>query len=116
MLAFYKTVLVIAIVLLIFMLVLIGYTVSESAAANWPPIVGDCPDYWIDLSGNGSACYNAKSLGTCNKPTSSNKATKDLSAYNDCDKYTWAKNCSLTWDGITSGVSNPCDTTTTEEV
>jgi hypothetical protein len=25
-----------------------------------------------------------------------------------CAKYTWATNCGVTWDGITSGVPNPC--------
>jgi hypothetical protein len=32
-----------------------------------------------------------------------------------CAKYKWATSCGVTWDGITSGVKNPCDTTTTTE-
>ena len=27
-----------------------------------------------------------------------------------CSKYRWATGCGVTWDGITSGVKNPCDT------
>ena len=26
-----------------------------------------------------------------------------------CQKYKWATSCGVTWDGITSGVINPCD-------
>lgn len=124
MLAFQKTVLGIAVVLLIVMLALIGYTLSYSTATNWPPIVGDCPDYWVDLSGNGEQCFNSHSLGTnkiqaCglpNKDSTTNKVvTVDLSTKTDCEKYDWAYNCGLTWDGITSGVINPCDTTTTDD-
>jgi hypothetical protein len=32
----------------------------------------------------------------------------------DCAKYNWANSCKVTWDGITSGVKNPCDTTEEE--
>jgi hypothetical protein len=32
----------------------------------------------------------------------------------DCSKYNWATKCQVTWDGITSGVKNPCDTSTDE--
>jgi hypothetical protein len=108
--AFQKMVLVIAIVALILLLATIGMSLSNSTKTNWPPIVGDCPDYWVDLSGNGSACYNSHQLGTCglSKTESDVKVTLDLSGYTDCDKYNWSKNCGLTWDGITSGVSNPC--------
>ena len=31
-----------------------------------------------------------------------------------CSKYNWANNCGVTWDGITYGVKNPCDTSTEE--
>jgi hypothetical protein len=28
----------------------------------------------------------------------------------DCSIYTWAKRCGVSWDGITYGVTNPCQT------
>ena len=28
-----------------------------------------------------------------------------------CAKYNWANNCGVSWDGITYGVNNPCQTT-----
>ena len=61
---FQKKVLIIATVLLIVILVVVGILLSKSNAnENWPPIVGDCPDFWVDMSGNGEACLNSQSLG-----------------------------------------------------
>jgi hypothetical protein len=123
MLTFHKTVLGIAIIILILILGLIGYSLSESVSTNWPPIVGDCPDYWVDLSGNGEACYNSHSLGTssnsvtCGLPNkvNDNKVTVNFSGYSDCDKFNWATSCGVVWDGINSGVLSTCETTTTTE-
>ena len=120
--SFQKAVLTIAIVFLILFLVLIGMALSNSSEnESWPPIVGSCPDYWVDLSGNGEACFNSQNLGTCNNPSGSNKNTKNFNQapYNGtdgtCAKYKWSNNCKVTWDGITYGVKNPCNTTTTTE-
>ena len=120
--SFQKAVLTIAIVFLIILLVLIGVALSQSSAdQEWPPIVGACPDYWVDLSGNGEKCLNSHSLGECNIPTDSDKNTKNFNQapYNGtdgtCAKYRWADKCKVTWDGITYGVTNPCTTTTDEE-
>ena len=101
------------------MLVVIGIALSKSSSSEtWPPVVGECPDYWVDMSGNGEACLNSHSLGRCNLPSANNKATMNFNKppfTNDngsCTKYKWASACKVTWDGITSGVKNPCDTTT----
>ncbi len=113
--SFQKIILTIAIVLLIITLIFIWYSLSQSKEnQTWPPLVGDCPDYWIDLSGNGAMCLNQKSLGKCNLPSEGSKNTMDFSKapfVGDsglCSKYTWAKNCDVSWDGITYGVQNPC--------
>ena len=113
--SFQKIVLTIAIIVLIIILVVIGISLSKASySESWPPVVGECPDYWVDLSGNGEACFNSHSLGVCNIPTTDNKSTMNFNQdpYNGdngtCSKYTWATNCKLTWDGITSGVKNPC--------
>ena len=67
--SFQKTILIIAVVLLIISLIIIGISlIKASKNATWPPNTGVCPDYWVDLSGNGSQCVNVKSLGTCNIP------------------------------------------------
>jgi hypothetical protein len=113
---FQKIVLTVATVLLIIILVVIGVSLSKAKENNiWPPIVGKCPDFWVDISGNGEACFNSHSLGTCNIPSEENKNTKNfnqapfIGANGDCHKYNWAKQCNITWDGINSGVKNPCD-------
>jgi hypothetical protein len=120
--SFQKAVLTIAIILLLFLLVVIGMALSKSATEEqWPPIVGACPDYWVDLSGNGEACFNSHSLGVCNIPSKGEQGTKNFNQepYNGtdgaCSKYRWAETCNVTWDGITYGVTNPCSATTEED-
>jgi hypothetical protein len=114
---FQKTILIIATIILIIMLVFIGISLSKSKyAESWPPIVGECPDYWVDLSSNGEACFNSKRLGTCNIPTLEDKNTMsfNIEPYNSygkegiCSKREWANNCGVTWDGITSGIEITC--------
>ena len=113
---FQKIVLTIAIGVLIIIMVIIGIALSKATyGESWPPIVGDCPDYWVDMSGNGSACLNTHHLGRCNIPSEGNPNTMNFSTdpftgdEGLCSKYKWAKSCGVTWDGITSGVKNPCD-------
>lgn len=117
---FQKIVLTIATILLIVILVVIGIALSKASQSEiWPPIVGECPDYWVDMSGNGEACLNTHSLGKCNIPSEGNPNTMNFNTSSftqdngTCAKYTWANTCQITWDGITSGVKNPCDTSTT---
>ena len=94
--------------------------VNSKNTDKWPPMIGDCPDYWIDMSGNGGNCVNIKNLGSCN--TNTGKKNYQTMNFNQapftgsngtCAKYKWANFCKLTWDGITYGASNPCDDTTT---
>jgi hypothetical protein len=123
-LSFQKAVLMIAVVFLILFLVLIGVALNNSTnEAEWPPIVGNCPDFWVDLSGNGSMCFNSHHLGTCPAfiPTADDLKTMNFNQapFNGtdglCAKYKWANKCGVTWDGITYGVTNPCATDTTDE-
>jgi hypothetical protein len=113
--SFQKAVLTIATIFLILFLVLIGVSLSYSSAEEqWPPVIGSCPDYWVDLSGNGEACFNTQSLGTCNIPSEGKDNTKNFNQipYNGsrgaCAKYKWANSCNVTWDGLTYGIENPC--------
>jgi hypothetical protein len=114
--AFQRIVLIIAIVILIFTLLFIGVKLNQQKMGNWPPIIGDCPDYWVDVSGNGARCVNTKDLGTCKsssgKHLNMDFTTSQFTGSNGlCAKYTWANNCGVSWDGITYGVNNPCTTT-----
>lgn len=107
-----------AIIILIIALVIIGIVLSQAKdKQSWPPIVPDCPDYWImDGSGNNATCVNIKDLGTCpatgeNKHLSVNFNEAPYVGENGtCAKYTWANKCEVSWDGITYGVNNPCQT------
>jgi hypothetical protein len=114
---FQKLVLIIAIILLIVILIVIGILLSKASKDkefNWPPIIGECPDYWVDMSGNGEACFNSHSLGRCNLPSEGNLNTMNFNQMpftgenGLCSKFNWANTCRITWDGITSGVRNPC--------
>ena len=115
---FQKIVLYSAIIILIISLVIIGIALSYAKNDQvWPPILPECPDYWIaDGSGNNARCINVKDLGTC-PATGENKHLQMnfnegpfVGEDGECAKYTWAKKCDISWDGITYGVSNPCQT------
>jgi len=106
---FQRIIIIIGIVLLIIALIAVGIALSNtSAAQTWPPIISDCPDYWVDMSGNGAKCSNVKNLGTCTTNPMDFSAAPFNGANGLCAKYTWANTCNVTWDGITSGVPNPC--------
>jgi len=122
--SFQMTVIVIAILLLIICLIFIGITLVKTKNTSndqWPPIVGECPDYWVDSSGNGSNCINVRDLGTCTTGGNGVSVGGKHMAMNfnvapyvgsagTCAKYTWANSCGITWDGITTGIANPCAT------
>jgi hypothetical protein len=109
---FQKFILFAAIIILIIALVFIGIALSYSKDTAWPPITPDCPDYWtMDAS---SSCVNIKDLGNCPAQSTNKHLTMDFNApaftgsNQLCSKYTWAKKCGVSWDGITYGVNNPC--------
>lgn len=114
---FQKIVLTVAVVLLIIFLMMVGYMLyKQKYNAEFPPTVSDCPDYWLDVSGNDASgneivspyCYNVKNLGsgTCEKKmdfsTSFWSSSDGL-----CKKQKWANSCNLTWDGVTNN-NNAC--------
>lgn len=118
--AFQKIVLFSAIIVLIIALVFIGISLSYAKKKTWPPMTPACPDYWsIEGSGDNSTCVNIKDLGTCKPPQGQQHLTMNFNdpAYTGsnglCAKYTWANNCGVSWDGITYGVNNPCQTAAT---
>ena len=113
---FQKAVIIIAIIILVIVLFIIGMMLRQSTIKNtWPPNVQNCPDWWTDLSGNGSSCFNKQKLGTCNTTASTTMNFSQAPYIGNgatCAKYTWDNNCGVTWDGITSGINNPCNTST----
>jgi len=118
---FQKFVLITAIVILIIALVLIGMALSSSKNnVTWPPMVPQCPDFWaVDGSGNNATCINVKDLGTFEPSNQEKHQTMNFNtdtftgSEGACNKYKWATSYNLSWDGITYGVTSPCQTTTT---
>ena len=115
---FQKIVLYSAIIILIISLVIIGISLSYAKSGQvWPPIVPQCPDYWVaEGSENNATCINVKNLGSCKATGGKKHLTMNFNqapyvgADSTCAKYTWAKKCGLSWDGITYGINNPCQT------
>lgn len=110
-----QIVLATASIILIITLIFIGIAMSKGASnVSWPPIVNNCPDYWIDEGENGEQCVNTHRLGTCNIPSGEDKNSMNFNVApyigdsGTCAKYDWATACGVTWDGITSGIANPC--------
>jgi len=116
--SFQKTILTIAIFILLFFLLFIGIMLAYgNKNTKWPPISAACPDYWdIDSSGN---CVNVRNLGTCPAPSGQQNLTMNfkqspyIGTMGNCSKYQWANGCNVSWDGVNYGVNNPCQTTAT---
>jgi len=97
--SFQTTVLYVAIVIFIVLMLIVGAMMS-SAKKNqiFPPQIGECPDYWTKLSPeSGGACYNKQSLGKDCQPTVKNFEKSTMK-----EKCDFAKQCKITWDGITN--------------
>jgi hypothetical protein len=119
---FQKIVLIIAIIVLIITLVVMGIALNSARSETWPPLLPDCPDWWIaDGSGNMSTCINIKDLGVCSAQEGKAHQTMNFNgpvftgSNGLCAKYNWANKCKVSWDGITYGVQNPCNTSTEDE-
>ena len=109
---FQKMTLIIACLLLLICITIIIFTfLFPNTKQVWPPLVSNCPDYFEDEKGDGSSCLNKLKLGNqdnqCNGPYNFTNS-RYIGSNGNCEKYKWANNCNLTWDGITYGVKNPC--------
>ncbi len=98
---FQFSILIFAIVLVIVGTLVLRYSVKASIQSQkWPPFVANCPDYWMDTTGDGSACQsstmNSNSKSGCN-------GTVNFSKFNTCQKYNIANDCGIYWDGINYG-------------
>ena len=109
--SFNSIVLQIATLILIVLLIIIGIAMYYSAKnAEYPPVIGECPDYWnVSKEENKNICknilkINPKSVSendSCNKVNPVNfKGLTDKDTV--CNKYKWANNCGIIWDGITN--------------
>lgn len=102
-------ILVVAILGLIISLIVVYLMIRRQNKVKWPPIVAECPDWWkatTDKNGK-TVCANVQNLGKCAAPFYPDDEMY-TGADGACNKYKWATNCGLQWDGITYGVDNPC--------
>ena len=101
---FKKTVVYIAIVLLIIILLVYGFTFYYTGVNNkqFPPVDASCPDHWISKKqGKKTLCHNQNNLGKCHNDM--DFSSKEWSGVDGiCKKKKWAQGCNVTWDGITN--------------
>ena len=104
---FQTTVCIVAIVILVIALIFVAIMlIVQANSDNFPPYSSSCPDYWNMVKQDGSdMCINDKSLGNvshtgCGQLDPNNSIFTGSSG--DCNKYTYAKKCTVTWDGITN--------------
>ncbi len=110
---FQSIVMTVAIVLLVLCLIMIGVALyRHKYDSAYPPVVADCPDYWIDMGeGDEETCTNVHNLGNPSCAKSMNFNTGPWASSDGlCNKSKWAKACNLTWDGVTNN-KNACPST-----
>lgn len=104
--SFQKIVLIIATILLIVVLVMFGFALhNNKEEEKYPPVEGQCPDYWKVKRGTDGipSCVNTKGLGNpnCQKEMNFMKVPF-LGSHGRCNKKKWATICKVTWDGVTN--------------
>ena len=124
---FQKTVIIVATVLLICCLIFIGVSLYQSKySAQFPPVTGTCPDYWVDVGAGKDLGSDKKGKTHCVAPGYSNdgkdisppihgygnntgnckskwvSSKEPLSQSDVCDYKKWANKCNVSWDGVTN--------------
>ena len=105
---FNTLVLKVAIIILIICLLFIGwaiYTSMYGKNVEFPPVTGNCPDYWnANMENNSEYCENTLMVGNggnnSNDPECQKFSTNSIMT--SCQKFTLANKCDLTWEGITN--------------
>jgi hypothetical protein len=106
--SFQRVVVTIAIVILILSLIVLGIVIFNARNKDqYPPEMGNCPDYFVmkqknsnsDAGGvNTEMCYNKHNLGNksqgCEWFDPKDATNKERGAF--------AKQCGVTWDGVTN--------------
>lgn len=107
---FYKTVSIIALILLIICLSFVGVAMVQSATkSKFPAHDSQCPDFFV-MNSNGE-CVDEKGLLLSSAAADCNNKKFEIPAegwpssgpYSErCIKQKWAKKCKVNWDGITN--------------
>ena len=108
---FYKTVCIVALVILVVSLAFIGSALASSSKnVTFPPIISKCPDNYeivYDDYGEFEKCRNNNQIARVDcRDVSFGDASYNMpgigSTSGACAKKTWAKGCSVDWDGLTN--------------
>jgi hypothetical protein len=100
---FQKTVLWVFLIILIILLVIIGVTLYRTTYINvvYPKKTSQCPDYWVYA--DSGKCSNVNNLGKEPIVTEIDLSKNPWIGYDaTCNKYKWAKENNISWDGITN--------------
>lgn len=105
---FYKSVCIIALIVLVVSLAFIGSALTSSTKnMDFPPNISKCPDGYeinYDESGN-TSCKGTNNISGCDEEDF------DSDSYNipgigptsgACARKKWAQNCQVDWDGLTN--------------
>lgn len=107
---FYKTVFIVALVILVVSLAFIGTALTSSSKNMvFPPNISKCPDNYetvYDEFGEFVSCRNTASvISDCGEEDFNDDSYKMPgvgSTSGACAKKKWAKNCQVDWDGLTN--------------
>ena len=100
---FQKSVLIIALFVLIALLISVGILLNKhSKNTNWPPTENTCPDYWTEGT-DGICTVDELNKGNNNSVSS----TEDVTDKTRCEKREWAINNGIMWSGVSN--YNGCD-------
>ena len=96
---FQKTVLIIALIILSFMLFFIALAMKGlNKSQKFPPEIAECPDYWIR---SGNVCVPGPSKHNCGLCRSTNEADSKCKEFTgEKNKKQWAQDCQVEWDGL----------------
>lgn len=96
---FQKSVLIIALVVLIALLISVGILLNKhSKNTSWPPIQNTCPDYWTE--GANGVC----TAGGLNTGIDSGSVVNSTADAGDtrCEKRRWAIDKGIMWSGVSN--------------
>lgn len=97
---FQRTVLIVAVVMLIISLIALG-TLMRSATQDvqWPPQTSTCPDYWSETSPGQCLSIHNQNVGE----SSGHLSIASTGLATPQQRCEWAMKNKVVWDGITDG-------------
>lgn len=99
---FQYSILILAIILVIVGSIILSYSIKSSIKSKkWPSYISNCPDYWLDTTGDGTACKS--NLVNVSTGTGCYGDQVNFSGKSLCEKYKISNECGIYWDGINYG-------------